>query len=148
MSKILIKLVPLVLTVAIACKKEEPIIQQNITLKDKPLTEIKAHIKGVWQFHRSVGGFTGQTVFYHKNSYIEFKENDSIYWIDDAQERAKTKINWIRDKDEFGDSTYIISIYDVNNFPENWVVEGIEKDNLVLYDNGNDGFIHYLINKK
>lgn len=136
------------LIIATACKKEDPVIQQNITLKDKPLAEMKAHIKGGWQFQRSVGGFTGQMVFYHKNSFIQFKANDSIYWVEDGQERVKTKINWIRDTDQFNDSTYIISIYDIYNFPESWGVKGIEKDNLILYDVGNDGFYHYLVKIK
>ncbi|MCJ8167512.1 hypothetical protein MKJ04_21905 [Pontibacter sp. E15-1] len=147
MTKILISIIPLALIVVIACKKEDSIVQQNIILKDKPLAEIKAHIEGAWQFHHSVGGFTGQATFYYKNSYIDFRTNDSLFWVDDAQERAKTKINWIRAKDVYGDSTYILSFYDVYNFPESWVVEGIEKDSLILRDNGADGFIHYLIKR-
>lgn len=132
----------------VACEKEEPITLQNITLKDKPLAEIKSNIEGTWQFERAVGGFTGQAINYYKNSFITFKSNDSVYWIDNGKERVKTRINWIRTRDQVNDSTYIINIYDIYSFPESWGVQGIEENNLILYDVGNDGFNHYLTKKK
>jgi hypothetical protein len=70
---------PLLLLILLSCNKDKTDFS-NITLKDKPLNQIKSAIRGRWQLHYSYGGITGNVRHNYTNSFIEFKTNDSLYW--------------------------------------------------------------------
>lgn len=121
--------------------------RKNIWLKDKPLSEIKAAIKGKWQLHYSYGGITGHIRQNHTNSFIEFTATDSIYWNDNNQRIVADILKWNKRRDVVGDDTYIMSFCEMRSsvcYPYAWGVEQIHNDTLILYDDATDAMGHYL----
>jgi len=127
---------------------EKGVLKQNITLKDKPLAEIKRNLQGQWQLHYERGGISGDYKYVYHNSFIDFRPDDSLYWTVDGEEWANTKIDWKWGRDQFHDSTYIMRFSDVWGYPISWGIKGIQEDTLVLYDIGADGMSDYLTKKK
>ncbi|MGK7389713.1 MAG: hypothetical protein ACNS60_05155 [Candidatus Cyclobacteriaceae bacterium M2_1C_046] len=119
----------------------------NITLWNKSLDTIRYNIQGKWDWQFSKGGFSGKDLIYHDNTSIEIN-NDNIKLIFQSDLIYDTLIYWNKKKNILGDSTYIMTIYKDNGEPfhpyTSWVVHEIHEDTLKLFDNSNDGYIHYL----
>ena len=139
----------LIISHLFSCSDDDfQISRVNIILWDQPLDTIREHVKGKWKWHYSKGGFTGKDLKYHQNSFIHFKENDSIRLVFESQLIYDTTIYWKRIRNILDDSTYLITIYNKVGDPyypfTSWIVHGIQEDTLQLYDNSSDGYGHYL----
>lgn len=119
----------------VSCQKHSA---TNISLKDKPLNTIKFYIQGKWKLRYAYGGYSGTRRIDYTNSYMEFKENDILYWIFSNEVLVNNKIKWLYTKDIFHDKTYIMQFETVNHVPLDYGIDGIYKDTLVLYTNASD----------
>ena len=125
-----------------------PVMNCSGLLRDKSLKQIKYCITGYWQMHYLEGG-----VFNIReeltNSFVDFKSNDSIYYIDQGQLTVQDKMEWKKVEDGITlDSTYSPFFQDWRDYPYNWVIYRIKEDTLIFYENGIDGFIYHLTLKK
>lgn len=126
-----------------------PIMNCVGKLKDKALDQIRFCICGYWQMHYGEGGFTGIKQYF-KDTFVEFKPSDSIYFNVQQYLEAADLIEWLKLPDEFTheiDSTFIMTFQDWREYPYAWGVEEIRDDTLVLYENGPDGLGYYLTKK-
>jgi hypothetical protein len=140
---------PLLLLILWSCNKDKTDFS-NITLKDKPLSQIKTAIRGKWQLHYSYGGITGNIRHNYTSSFLEFKANDSLYWDDNNNRIVADRITWENKTDVIGDKTYIMSFCEMRSsvcYSYSWGVQGIRNDTLILYDNATDPDYHYLTKK-
>ena len=124
-----------------------PVMNCSGLLRDKSLKQIKYCITGYWQMHYLEGG-----VFNIReeltNSFVDFKPNDSIYYIDQGQLTVKDKVTWNRVVYSALDSTYVSHFYDWRSYPYSWVIDHIENDTLVFSENSIDGFRYHSTLKK
>jgi len=126
------------------CKKEPPHL--NMTLYNKPLPGIKAHIKGTWKLHYGKGGFIANMKQYYENTYYEFGDNDRVKITSNGNVHTDSTIGWTRELGTYtnGDSTFTMKFYDKQNVPWVYVVEQIVNDTLILHDNSSDAvFYHF-----
>jgi hypothetical protein len=132
------------------CKKNETskptkTDSSNIILRDKPLSVIQSYIKGNWQLQYEQGGITGGR-FPHTNFFWEFSSSDRVKVTYQSNVVTDTLINWVRTKDVFTDSTFLMTFSDKLGYPYVYIVDGIYNDTLVLYDNASD-YITYHFTK-
>tara|TARA_R110002020_G_scaffold454870_1_gene670849 strand:- start:4 stop:441 length:438 start_codon:yes stop_codon:yes gene_type:complete len=124
-----------------SCKEEFPECQG--TLKTKSLVQIQNCIEGNWKFLYSTGGFTGQSRIEYENSTIEFRSNATIFWVNEGDVVSDEPIEWSYMEDQLNEFTHIMK-YTRTGVPGSWGFQEIRKDTLIIYDVGNDGFIHVL----
>jgi len=126
------------------CKKE-PILL-NITLYNKPLNEIQSNIQGKWKCHYGKGGIVANMIQYYSDYYWTFSSNNRVQQSNNGLIVTDTTISWVRAPGTYtnGDSTFILSFYDKQNVPWNYVVERIYNDTLIIHDNSSDAvFYHF-----
>ena len=128
-----------------SCKKEKE--KLNIKLSDKSLDIIKSYIKGNWKLYRTTNYAWSPNEIYYKNSFIDFKENDKIYWLYENGFYTEGNITWIRDKDLYGDSTFLMRIDDSNGnyVPPTKVIVEIRNDTLIIADNSIHEVLYELV---
>jgi hypothetical protein len=57
-----------------------------------------------------------------------------------------TTIIWVNTTDMFNQQTYLLSFYWKGNvFPEDYVVDQIKNDTLIIIDNAYDGYYYYYV---
>lgn len=126
------------------CKKEN--IKINITLYNKPLTTIQSYIKGKWKCNYGKGGIDASNIQYYDNYYWTFSDDNKIIQSYNGIITSDTTITWIKSLGIYtsGDSTFIMSFYDKQYVPWNYVVKGIFNDTLIIYDNAFDAYYYHL----
>lgn len=131
-TRLLVFLLPILL---FACKKES----EDITFGDQPLSIVKAHVNGRWQFIYAYGGFTGNYRYDYVNAYLEFY-GDSIVQRSHDTITYSTKIEWKKITDIRGRQAYYMYFTGGGGY----IVDEIKNGELILLDNANDGMAHYL----
>lgn len=133
LQNILIKLSLSVLFLS-SCKKDAS-PSGNIILKDKPLLVIQSHIQGKWRLKYLKGGICGGCVSWRTDTLVyQFTQVNRIAITWYGRLFVDTSITWVRAKDTFSDSTFVMSYTDPGGVPYNYGVKGIYNDTLVLYD--------------
>lgn len=127
------------------CKKE-PVGHNSlsITLYDKPLDTIKFYIQGKWKCQYGKGGIAANMIQYYNNYYWSFSLN-KVQKSYNGTIVSDTVIHWVKEKGTYtnGDSTFVMSFYDKQNVPWNYVVERIFNDTLILHDNSSDAIFYH-----
>lgn len=127
------------------CRKERQAL--TITLHDKPLATIQSYIHGKWRLQYAKGGFCGTCVWPgRQNQYILINEQTIVFGNDSAGIIHDTTIKWIRARDVFSDSTFLLTYYyprGAGPFPISYIVDGIYNDTLKLVENANDPLYYY-----
>jgi hypothetical protein len=131
-----------ILLCSVQCKKNKPsnpTVKDSsyITLHDKSLSIIQSHIQGKWQLQYEQGSnFAG--TFPQTDFFWEFNLNNNVRETYQSNLIVDTAINWVRTKDVFADSTYLMTFSDIQGVPWVYIVDGVYNDTLVLYDNASD----------
>ena len=123
----------------------------NIILHDKPLDVIRANIQGHWKLLFARGGFAGGTYPAKHNQYMKITDDHIIYGDDSLGVTLDTTIVWKRDKDIFGDNTYLMSYRDSRDYPFPFyeIVDRIQNDTLIIIDDVSDpDYLFYLKTKQ
>jgi|GEM_PF-4858737 len=129
------------LALLVSCKEEFPECQG--ALKTRSLVQIQICIEGKWRFLYSTGGFTGQSRIEYENSFIEFRRNATLFWIHEGEVVSDGPVDWAYMEDQLNESTHIMKFSRMGVLGS-WGFQEIRKDTLIIYDVGNDGFIHVL----
>lgn len=112
--------------------------------KDKDqFRTIQSSIQGKWKLEYAKGGIAGTTQYYN-DSYYTFTSN-RILIVTNGIVHADTKFEWTKQVgvNSGGNYVYIMSFYDKQNVPWNYVVDGVINDSLVLHDNASDAFYYH-----
>lgn len=128
----------------VQCKKEHSPV--NITLYDKPLSQIQAYTNGNWKLQYAYGGISPAKYPAKHNSYMTLDSDRVIFGDDSSGVIVDTIIYWKRYKDIFNDSTYLLSYYHTTGnytLQHYYIVDRINNDTLVLIENAYDGFYYY-----
>lgn len=125
----------------VSCKEEFPECQG--ALKTRSLVQIQNCIEGNWKFLHSTGGFTGQSRIDYENSFIEFRSDATIFWVHEGEVVSEGSVDWSYEEDQLNELTHIMK-FSRTGVPGSWGFQEIRKDTLIIYDVGNDGFIHVL----
>ena len=143
---LLVAVAPFVLTFILAVTSCEnggipkPIV--DVSLKDKPLSVIKANIQGDWKLHKIHGGICGTCCQKRENEFCTLV-NDRIKWETNGIIVTDTTVIWVN-YDVFGDTSWTMSYYDKQMRPNYLTPDGIHKDTLILYQKGPDGlYFHF-----
>jgi hypothetical protein len=145
---ILIIPVSLILLLGInQCEKAKPI---NIVLYDKPLETIQYYIQGKWRVVYGKGGICGSCIFPCDNCYVDFTSDNRFISESFATTTDTTTIHWIREKGRYIhlDSTYVMTFVDKYLAPHSYVIERINYDTLVYYDNATDPLFYNCVRLK
>lgn len=124
-----------------SCKEDEQECQG--VLKTRPLKQLQNCIEGNWKFLYSIGGFTGQMRIEYEHSFIEFRNDATIFWIHEGQLVSEGLVEWSYIEDQLNETTHVLK-YSRMGVPGSWGFQEIRKDTLFIYDVGNDGFVHVL----
>lgn len=120
-----------------------PVVE--ISLLNKSLDSIKYYIAGNWQLHYTRGGMVYYWIKTYENNYLQFLPNDMIFWKGGSAIWSQCQLTYKRDKDMFGDSTYIIQYIDYNSTAKvSLIADKKRNDTLVLIDNHTNPFTYYL----
>jgi len=146
-----------ILFIAFDCNRE-PVKKNNdgndptdtgvtITLWNKSLPIIQSYIKGHWKLQYTEGGFAAGTVFDKYNSYMILNSDSIILGNDPLGIYVDTSIVWLRSKNMFNDSTFLLSYSDYKYsgypYPERYTVYEIKNDTLLLVHDVLDGYYYY-----
>jgi hypothetical protein len=129
------------------CKKDNDAV--NVTLYNKPLPVIQSYIHGKWELLYGKGGFAANTVQYYQNTFWTFTPDNKIIRFNmykDGTTDTDTTILWIHDLGSYtnGDSTFIMNFYDKYGYPNDFVVDQIFNDTLILHESASDAvFYHF-----
>jgi hypothetical protein len=129
------------LALLFSCKEE--FLECQGALKTRSLVQIQNCIEGNWRFLYSTGGFTGQSRIDYENSFIEFRSNATIFWVHEGEVVSEGHVDWSCMEDQFNESTHTMK-FSRMSVPGSWGFQEIRKDTLIIYDFGDDGFIHVL----
>jgi len=130
------------------CTDSDPVYSCDGLLKDKPLANIQTCVRANWQLHYKKGGITGNLKQAFTDTYLDIRQNDSVYFTYEGTLVAKSVITWKNITDVQGSKTFIMTFSDNSGYPYSWGVWGIENDTLTMYDNANDGFGYALTKLK
>lgn len=132
-----------------SCKKDKPQkLYSNITLYDKPLPVIRAHIQGKWKLSYARGGIMSNNVQYFDDIFWEFGNNsNTIKQFYNDSITLYTIIYWYKDIGTYtnGDKTLIMKFYGQYEYPNVYVVERIVNDTLIIHDNSFDAVFYHFI---
>lgn len=127
-----------------ACKKDKPVVINSDTgmvfLRDASLSQVRFAMKGNWKIHHMYGGLSGRQKIDLQDTYLSFLSNDSVYITVASQREAADKVKFLRKKTEFGYSAWCMKFNYLSGIPEEWVVDYLLKDSLVLVQNNPDPF--------
>ena len=138
---------PLIFSVVILgfcqCTKSDSLL--NEILYNKPLSEIKARVTGEWDLRYGKGGICSICVQPYEHTIWKIEPNDSlhIYWSGSLA--TSTKIAWIRVMGTYtnGDSTWLMHFGDPSVPSQEYTVDRIKNDTLILHDNTADAVFYY-----
>jgi hypothetical protein len=137
-----ISLFSMISLIIAACSKDDPKV--NIQLYDKPLSVIKANITGKWKLNYAYGGIVAQKHVDRHNSYMIINPDHIIIGGDSTGIKVDTAIVWVRSKNIFNDSTYLMSYkWSGYPFPEYNIVDRIKNDTLIVIQNVYDPIYYY-----
>ncbi len=126
------------------CKKDDTPV--NIVLYNQPLPVIQKYITGNWSLKYIEGGFMYQKFIEKNNSYIKLTPTHVIMGDNLRGVTVDTTIIWVNTTDMFNQQTYLLSFYWKGNvFPEDYVVDQIKNDTLIIIDNAYDGYYYYYV---
>jgi hypothetical protein len=133
------------------CKKDDkPVKPVNIVLYNQPLDTIQHYILGKWKFVYGKGGICGTCIHYCNNCYVEFTSNNKFISNTYIITSDTTIIHWVRDIGTYtnADSTYLMTIKDIQGVPWVCVIEQIYNDTLIYHDNSSDAIFYHFIKSK
>jgi hypothetical protein len=133
------------------CKKDDkPVNPVNIVLYNQPLDTIKHYISGKWKFVYGKGGICSTCIHYCNNCYVEFTSDNKFISTTYAITSDTTIIHWVRDVGTYtnADSTYLMTIKDIQGVPWVYVIEQIYNDTLIYHDNSSDAIFYHFIKSK
>ena len=92
-----------VVLLLVSCKKDRDTpAEQNISLRDKSVTEAKGYARGAWTIHYTFGGLTGGMKSVTPNSSMRLLANDSLYLTFNNQSFAADVAEFERGETIFG----------------------------------------------
>ena len=145
---LIIPLTFILLCCVIQCKKDDkPVNQVNIVLYNQPLATIQHYILGKWKFVYGKGGICGSCIHYCNNCYVEFTSDNKFISNTYTITSDTTIIHWVRDVRTYtnADSTYLMTIKDIQGVPWVYVIEQIYNDTLIYHDNSSDAIFYHCI---
>jgi hypothetical protein len=119
------------------CSGDEPNLNCEGTLYDKPLKHIQHCVEGEWQHHKTRGGFTGNLEYTYTNSTMTLTR-DSHIWIIDGDTFIKSGIRYSKEENTQGNLTFLLKGSSEPSFSFEMGV--IQSDTLYWGDVGPDGF--------
>jgi hypothetical protein len=128
-----------------SCKKDKDTpAEQNISLRDKPVSEAKAYARGNWTIHYTFGGLTGSMKTVTSNSSLRLLTNDSLYLIFNNQSFAADLAQFEREETIFGYSSVLMKFRAQNNVAHEWSIDSKKGDTLVLMQNSTESVSFYM----
>ena len=148
---LIIPLILILLCCFIQCKKDDkPVKPVNIVLYNQPLDTIQHYVLGKWKFVYGKGGICSTCIHYCNNCYVEFTSDNKFISNTYTITSDTTIIHWVRDIGTYtnGDSTYLMTIKDIQGVPWVYVIEQIYNDTLIYHDNSSDAIFYHFIKSK
>jgi len=133
------------------CKKDDKLVKPvNIVLYNQPLDTIQHYILVKWKFVYGKGGICGTCIHYCNSCYVEFTSDNKFISNTYAITSDTTIIHWVRDVGTYtnADSTYLMTIKDIQGVPWVYVIEQIYNDTLIYHDNSSDAIFYHFIKSK
>lgn len=127
------------------CKKEhEEPQEQAVSLRDKPVDEAKAFVRGDWTIHYSYGGLTGNMKTITPHSHLRVLANDSLYLTFNHQLLAADKATFERKATMFGYTAVLMQFRSLSNLDHEWIIDSKKGDTLVLVNHATEPVAYYM----
>lgn len=134
-----------VVLLLVSCKKDRDTpAEQNISLRDKSVTEAKGYARGAWTIHYTFGGLTGGMKSVTPNSSMRLLANDSLYLTFNNQSFAADVAEFERGETIFGYSSVLMKFIANNNVAHEWSIDSKKGDTLVLVQNSTEPVSLYM----
>ena len=135
----------MVMGILAGCKKEwEEPQEQTVSLRDKPVDEAKAFVRGDWTIHYGYGGLTGHARISTPHSHLSVLANDSLYLTFNHQLYAADKATFQREATIFGYTAVLMKFASPNNLAHEWVIDSKKGDTLVLVNHATEPVAYYM----
>lgn len=124
------------------CEREKQHL--NIVLYNKPLSVIQSYTSGRWNLEYSFGGLWAHKIIDKYNSYIVLFPDHIIISNDSLGSELNTSITWVKTDIGTNVTTFLLRYsFPEDPLPNNYVIQQIKNDTLVIYDYLDDGFSYY-----
>lgn len=127
----------------IQCEKSQN--RTNVILYNKSLIDIQHNIYGKWKMVYAKGGICATCIQNIDSSIWWFTNDNKIVKHLNGIDILDTALIWNKELGTYtnGDSTYVMSFYDKYGYPNNFVVDRIRNDTLILHDFSSDAVFYY-----
>ncbi|MBD8489135.1 hypothetical protein IFO69_10295 [Echinicola sp. CAU 1574] len=123
-------------------EKERP--RSTITLYNQPLSVIQDTLEGKWELHYGIGGICATCYHDFGNIFWEFTPNGRIKGYSGATLKLDTILIWYKDRWGYPDtdSAYVMGYFDKLGYPNDYMVDGIYNDTLIIHTNASDAIFY------
>ncbi|WP_460546196.1 hypothetical protein, partial [Echinicola sediminis] len=99
-----------------------------------------------WELHYGIGGICATCYHEYGNQFLEFTNNERIRSYSGTELKLDTTLIWYKDKWGYpdADSAYVMKYFDSLGYPNDFMVEGIYSDTLIIHTNASDAVFYRL----